>query len=173
MSLSQALAAAISGLRASQIGMSTVAANVANAQTPGYVRKRVGLSEIAAGDVSISVQVDAINRQLDRFVQSQLRTETSGASYADLRAQFLDRLQGLYGQPGSAGSLESTFNDFMTALQGLSTSPDLATARGTVLSSAQMLAQRLNGMTSDIQALRSSAELGLADSVAKVNEALS
>jgi flagellar hook-associated protein 1 FlgK len=41
MSLSQALAAAISGLRTNQSGLALVAANVANADTPGYVRKTV------------------------------------------------------------------------------------------------------------------------------------
>ena len=41
MSLSQALAAAISGLRVNQTSLTLVAANVANAGTPGYVRKTV------------------------------------------------------------------------------------------------------------------------------------
>ena len=39
MSLSQALATAVDGLRVTQAGMSIVSANVANAETPGYVRK--------------------------------------------------------------------------------------------------------------------------------------
>src|SRR5207302_842915 len=101
MSLSQALAAAISGLRASQTGLSIVAANVANAQTPGYVRKTPVQVTITAGDTGVAVRVASINRELDQFVQRQLRVESSGASYADLRAQFYDRLQGIYGTPGS------------------------------------------------------------------------
>jgi len=43
----------------------------------------------------------------------------------------------------------------------LSTSPDSATARYGVLTAAQTLAQHLNGMTSDIQGMRSDAELAL------------
>ena len=39
MSLRQALNTSLSGLRATQAGLSLVAANVANAETPGYVRK--------------------------------------------------------------------------------------------------------------------------------------
>ena len=35
MSLSQALATAVSGMRVNQAGLSIVAANVANAETPG------------------------------------------------------------------------------------------------------------------------------------------
>ena len=49
MSLTQALATAVSGLRANQAGLSLVAANVANADTPGYVRKTPVQITSAAG----------------------------------------------------------------------------------------------------------------------------
>jgi flagellar hook-associated protein 1 FlgK len=172
MSLSQALAAAVSGLRASQTGLSLVAANVANAETPGYVRKTPVQIATAVGDFGVGVQVFAVNRDLNQYIQRQLRVESSGASYADLRAQFYDRLQNIYGVPGAASTLETVFNDFKSALQALSTSPDSASARGSVLSSAQVLTQQLSGMTSDIQGLRSGAELGLSDSVAQANDAM-
>jgi flagellar hook-associated protein 1 FlgK len=172
MSLSQALATAMSGLHASQAGLSIVAANVANAETPGYVRKTAVQVTTAAGDLGAGVRTAAINRELDQFVQRQMRVESAGASYAGLRAQFYERLQGLYGVPGSDSALETVFNNFMTAVQALSTSPDSAAARTAVLSSAQVLARQLNGMSADIQALRSDAELGLADSVAKANDAM-
>jgi flagellar hook-associated protein 1 len=93
MSLNQALATAVSGLRVNQAGLSLVAANVANADTPGYVRKTPVQVAIAAGDLGVGVRVAAINRQLDQYIQRQLRVESSGASYAGLRAQFYDRLQ--------------------------------------------------------------------------------
>ena len=152
--------------------MSIVAGNVANAETPGYVRKIATQVETAAGELGVGVRVDAINRVLDQYVQRQLRVETSGASYAGLRAQFYDQLQSVYGVPGSASALETVFNNFMATLQALSTSPDSSSARSAVLSSAQVLAQQLNGMSADIQGLRSSAELGLADAIAKANDAM-
>ena len=172
MSLSQALATAVSGLRASQAGLSIVAGNVANAETPGYVRRTPAQATTAAGDLGVGVRVAAINRELDQFIQRQLRLESSGASYADLRAQFYSRMQNVYGVPGSDSALETVFNKFTTALQALSTSPDTVSARSAVLSSAQVLTQQLNGMTAGLQGLRSDAELGLADSVARANDAM-
>ncbi|HZN28724.1 MAG TPA: flagellar hook-associated protein FlgK, partial [Xanthobacteraceae bacterium] len=172
MSLTQALATAVSGLRVNQAGLSLVAANVANADTPGYVRKTPIQVTIAAGDLGVGVRVAAINRQLDQYIQRQLRVESSGASYAGLRAQFYDRLQNVYGVPGSASSFESAFNDFKTALQALSTSPDSTSARAGVLSSATVLTQQLNSMSADIQGLRGDAEFGLADAVTRANDAM-
>lgn len=172
MSLAQALSTAVSGLRVSQAGLALVAANVANAETPGYVRKTMDQIATSAGGFSVSVRVAAVNRELDQYIQRQLRTETSGGAYADMRARFYQRLQQLYGDPGSATTLETTYNNFTSALQSLATSPESSTARRDVLSAAQVLAQQLNGMTGDIQGVRTDAELGLADAVAKANDAM-
>ncbi|MGE3147863.1 MAG: flagellar hook-associated protein FlgK [Pseudorhodoplanes sp.] len=172
MGLAQALATSVSGLRTTQAGLSLIASNVANAQTPGYIRKTLSQTTTSAGGVGVSVRTDGINRELDRYLQQQLRVETSGGAYADLRAQFYSRLQAVYGTPGSDSTLETVFNKFNTALQALSTSPDDVSARNAVLSAAQVLAQQLNGMTADIQGLRSDAEQGLADAVTSANNAM-
>ena len=106
MSLSQALSAAIAGLKVNQSALALVAANVANASTPGYVRKTVNQVEVAGNDTGISVQISAIQREFDSYVQRQLRVENSGASYADMRAQMYQQLQDVYGQPGGSDALE-------------------------------------------------------------------
>jgi flagellar hook-associated protein 1 FlgK len=172
MSLTQALATAMTGLRASQAGLAIVAGNVANAETPGYVRKTPVQIATAAGGSAVGVRVAAINRELDQYIQRQLRVESSGTSYASLRLQFYDRLQTIYGVPGSESALETVHNSFLSALQGLSTSPESPSARSAVLHAAQVLTQQLNGMTNDVQALRSDAELGLADAVSRANDAM-
>src|SRR5689334_1823788 len=172
MGITQALNSSLSGLRATQAGLSVIASNVANAQTPGYVRKSVDLSSVAAGDIGASVRVVGINRELDQYVQRQLRVESSGGAYADLRANFYSQLQQIYGQPGSDSALETVFNNFTNAVQSLVTSPDSSAARSLVLSSGQVLAQSLNGMTAQIQSLRGNAESGLADAVNTANDAM-
>jgi flagellar hook-associated protein 1 FlgK len=170
MSLTQALNTSLSGLRATQAGLSLIAANVANAQTPGYVRKTLQLAASTAG--GDSVRIIGINRELDQYLQRQLRVETSGGSYADLRAQFYQRLQAIYGEPGSVSALATVLDKFTSAVQSLVTSPDSTAARSQVLSTAQVLAQALNGATTDIQALRGDAEAGLADAIATANNAM-
>jgi flagellar hook-associated protein 1 FlgK len=89
-----------------------------------------------------------------------------------LRAEFFDRLQSIYGSPGSVSTLENAYNEFASSLQVLTTSPEMASARSAVVNAAQVLAQQLNGMTADVQALRGDAELGLADAVTRANEAM-
>ena len=173
MSLSQALSAAIAGLKVNQSGLALVAANVANANTPGYVRKTLNQVTTAGNDTGISVRISAVQRELDTYVQRQLRVENSGASYADTRAQMYKQLQDVYGTPGSGNTLETVYNNFTNALQALSTSPDDPAARSAVISAAQLLAQQLNQTSDSIQGLRGDVELGIGDAVTKANEAMS
>jgi flagellar hook-associated protein 1 FlgK len=168
MSLNDALSIAMSGLRANQAAMSLVSSNVANAETPGYIRKYTDQVAVNSGNGS-SVRTVGVNRELDQYIQAQLRTETSGAGYASLRASILQQVQSLYGDPGSVGSLEYSFNALTTAVQALSTSADSQSARIGVLNAAKTLSQQLNSMTQGIQTLRGSAENGIKDSVTTAN----
>jgi flagellar hook-associated protein 1 FlgK len=172
MSLSQALSAAISGLKVTQSGLSLVAANVANAGTPGYVRKTVDQVSVASNGTGIGVRITAIQRELDQYVQQQLRVENSGAAYAGTRAQMYSRLQDIYGTPGSSSALEAVYNSFANSLQALSSSPADPAARSGAINSAQLLTQQLNQMSASIQGLRGDAELGIADAVTKANTAM-
>ena len=171
MSLTQALSSALSGLQVNQAGIALVAANVANADTPGYTRKV--MDQVATGtSTSIGVRVSDIQREIDLYIQRQLRIENSGASYADTRARMYSQLQEIYGQPGSDTSLEGVYNSFTTALQVLWTSPDDPGARTGVINSAQLLAQQLNQRSSSSQSQRANAELAISDAVNKANEAM-
>jgi flagellar hook-associated protein 1 len=173
MSLGSALAIAMSGLRANQSALSIVSSNIANAQTPGYVAEGINQVEVATGDSGASVSVTGVNRQLDQFIQSQLRTETSGGAYADQMANVLTQLQSVYGTPGAAGSLESAFSSFTTALQSLSTTSGSVSSQISAATAAQSLAQQLNATTQGIQTLRSNAEQDLNISVGQANTAMS
>lgn len=162
----------MSGLRANQIALGLVSSNVANAETPGYIKKTSNQIAVTSGEFGSSVRVAGVNRELDVYLQRQLRTEISGAAYAGVRAEVLDQLQSVYGTPGSAGTLESTFNALTTAVQSLSTSSDSQSARIAVVNAAQSLVQQLNTMTRGIQSLRANAEAGLNGAVNIANNAM-
>lgn len=171
MSLTQALNTAMAGLQVTQKSLSIVAGNVANVQTPDYVRKTLEQIETANG-ASISVRATAINRVLDQFIQTQVRTETSGGAYADTVSQLFDQLQNVYGAPGASTGIDSLFNNLTTAFQGLLASPSSASAQNNAINAARVLAQQLNTMSSSIQSLRSAAEAGIASDVDTANSAL-
>ena len=172
MSLGSALATAMAGLRANQAALSIVSSNVGNAQTPGYVTQGTIQVQTLTGDLGASVNVVGVNRQLNQFIQNQLRTETSGGAYADQIASVLNQLQSVYGTPGEDGTLENAYSNFTTALQALQTTSGSASSQITALTAAQALAQQLNASTEGIQTLRSNAEQDINISVGQANDAM-
>src|SRR5580704_4255178 len=172
MSLGSALATAMSGLSANQAALSIVSSNIANSQTPGYVSQSINQVEVATGGVGSSVAVAGVNRSLNTFVQSQLRSETSGGTYADQMASVMTQLQSVYGTPGGAGSLETAFSNFTAAVQSLSTTSGSSSSQISAVNAAQALAQQLNATTQGIQTLRTNAEQDLNISVGQANAAM-
>ncbi len=164
----------MAGLRANQAALGIVSSNVANAQTPGYVSQSANQIELAAGAGNgASVRVNGVNRQLDQYIQTQLRTETAGGAYADQIADILSQLQNVYGTPGQDGTLENAVSNFTSALQALSASSGSSAAQTQVLAAAQSLAQQLNATTTGIQTLRSNVEQDIGVSTDQANVAMS
>jgi flagellar hook-associated protein 1 FlgK len=160
------------GLNVTQSGMALVAANVANAGTPGYTEKTQTLNTITTGGLDVGVDVVGVNRQLNTFLQSQLRTESSGGSYADLTTQLYQQLQQTYGSPSASTSLQSTYSTFTGALQTLASNPSDYSTQTSVINAGAALTSQLNGLTTSVQNLRSSCEQGLSDTVTNANNLL-
>lgn len=172
MGLGLALNSALSGLRTTQSGLSLVSANVANADTPGYTRKNQQLQAVLTGGTTSGVKQTAVTRAVDNYLQRQLRTESAGLAYAEVSAGYLDRLQRLFGTPGSATSLDSLINGLTGSLDALATSPDLAAAQTDVLNDAQLLAQSISAIANDVQEMRGEADRALQSGVDGVNQLL-
>lgn len=169
MGLTTALSSALSGLRATQTGINVVATNVANAETPGYSRKTLSLETALAGGSGIGVRVANVNRELDIYVQRQLRTELAGSNYIDTIAQVRQQIDRMYGQPGSASALDTIINSFTSSLQALSADPQSVSTRQAVLNAAQVMAQKLHSLSNDVTLMRNQAESGIGDAVERVN----
>ncbi|KJC35149.1 flagellar hook-associated protein FlgK [Bradyrhizobium sp. LTSP857] len=172
MGLSSALASAMSGLRANQAALSIVSSNVANSQTPGYVAQTATQIEVTTGDFGSTAKTTGVSRDIDSYVQNQLRIETGGSGYADQTANILNQLQNVYGNPGGSGTLETALNNFTSSLQALSTSAGSSSAQTVALGAAQALATQLNVTTKGIQSLRSNVEQDLGTSAQQANAAM-
>jgi flagellar hook-associated protein 1 FlgK len=172
MGLSSALATAMSGLSANQAALAITSGNIANAQTPGFIAETPNQTELATGTAGATVQVNGATREIDLFVQNQLRTETSGAGFANQNSNILGQLQSVFGTPGGTGTLETALNNFTGSLQALSTSSSGLSAQTTALGAAQTLAQQLNTTSQSIQTLRTNVEQDIGSSVTEANSDL-
>ncbi len=172
MGLSSVLNIATSGLGITQSSLDVVARNIANADTAGYSSKTLAQENIISGNISLGVRGLDLRRNVDQFIQSQLRTESAALGDVEVRANFLTQVDQMLGEPGGPTGLDTMLNQLVQSLQELTTSPDNFSVRASVVSDAQVMAQQLRQLSLDVQAMRQQAEDSLAVAVDEVNVAL-
>jgi len=172
MSLSTALNAAVSGLKANQAAVDLASRNIANATTEGYTRKVVGQTNALAGGEGIGVSVRAAVREVDNYLLGQLQRSSGVYSKLEVRSEFLNRVDQMFGTPDSETSVASYVNRLGTAFQDLATTPESTVTREATLAAAEELTVELNRLSDEIQQMRRETERRLKDAVSQANSAL-
>lgn len=173
MSITSALAGALSGLSATSRQAEILSSNVANATTPGYARRQVGLSAAVLAGTGQGVQVTGVTRDVDRHLLGERRLAQAGGGDRDIRAAFMARLEKAVGTPDSAGSLAARLAAFDQALIDAAGRPEAQTRLGAIATTAKSLIEGLAAATGEIQAARATADRQIGAEVGKLNAALS
>lgn len=172
MSLSSAIYAARSGLQVSSLRAEIVATNVANATTPGYVRRSVTLSESVLAGNTAGVRSDGIGRVSDMAIKTQRRELTSGMAQASVMSSTWQALSTRIGDTFSGTGLFQRFASFETTLSQAVTSPESPTAAAAVLEAARGITRELNNLSEMVISQRAEADREIQDGVGVVNNAL-
>ncbi len=172
MGLGSVLSTANQGLNLTQRSLDVVAQNIANADTAGYTKKSLQPVRLLDNGTQVGITGVELQRTVDTFLQGQIWTETAAFNNADVRHQFLERLDQLFGAPGAANSLDTLVDGFAGSLQELTSAPDSFATRTQVVGDAEALAQQLRQLSGDIQSLRQLTENTIAADVGELNSAL-
>lgn len=172
MSVSAAINNARSGLQVSGLRASVVATNVANASTPGYVRRSVSLSTALLGTQSAGVRSDGITRTADAEVKAQRRSLTTGLAQASVLASTWQSVANRVGSTADGTSLFKTFSNLESALSAAATTPESTSNLSAVLNAARAIAGELNSLSQFASRARIEADREIGQGVAAVNAAL-
>src|SRR4030095_13097571 len=127
MSLGAALQTAASGLQAAQASLRAVSDNIANVNTPGYVRKAVIQEPLVVNGVGMGVKIEGVQRIADQYLQMASLTAGSESQRWSAVSQYLDNAQSLFGDPSADGfffnRLDKVFGAFATAAADPSSPP--------------------------------------------------
>lgn len=167
MTINSVLLTGLSAMRASQQGLAITSQNIANANTPGYVRTEVNLAPRTQYGAGGGVEVSSIRRAADRFLAtaSYLAQGVAGASAA--RYDILARAQSAFGDPGSDTSVFATLDQFWSALTQISADPSSTLRRDEAVSSLQAMFGQVQRIGEDLQSLISEADQRIGDAVSE------
>lgn len=172
MSLSSAISAAKSGLQASSLRADIAASNVANATTPGYVRRSVTLSESMLGGQSNGVTAIGVSRPQDVAVKAARRELTSDVSQANVLASTWQSISSRIGDTANGTGLFRTFSDFETALSRSIATPESSSSAAALLTAARNITSELKSLSGIVSTQRTEADREIAEGVSAVNSAL-
>lgn len=171
MGLSVSLSNALSGMNVTQRGLEVLSRNVANQGTPGYHRQSVNITD-ASSNASSYARITSVDRAFDGALQRYYNQQISNSSAADVKSEFLQRIEVFLGKPGGATSMDTLYQNFEVGMEALATSPDDYSTRAQAVAAAQALASNLNSLSGSVQDLRRETENQVGNHVTDLNRML-
>jgi flagellar hook-associated protein 1 len=174
MSLFGSIQMASGALQATDVGLQVVGQNIANANTPGYIREVANFvpgptQTQGALHEGTGVRVQSITQQINTFLETQLRSSTSEQANADTVQQNYSQLENIVGALANGSNLSTAMNSFFSAIANVLNSPQDQSIRQTAVLQGQSLASTINNMATQTVQLRSSVDGQIAGMVPDIN----
>jgi flagellar hook-associated protein 1 len=159
VSLLSSIQQAGNALRATQIGLQVAGQNIANANTPGYIREEVNLIPAPTQRVGtllfgLGVQVEGIVQKVDKFLEERLRNSGSETSDFTVRQQTYAQLEQLVGELSDT-DLSTSLDGFFASISGILNQPESDSVRNLAVLKGEALANDFNQLSSRATLIRS------------------
>ncbi|MES2521494.1 MAG: flagellar hook-associated protein FlgK [Gemmatimonadota bacterium] len=163
-----------SALTTHQIGLQTVAQNIANAETEGYSRQEAlnvanTPVRMSYGNVGTGVSVATIIRKRDILLDDGFRTANASLGSAETRRDVMSSIENIFGEPTDAG-MSNALDQFWGSWSDLATSPSSDAARSVVQQRGAQVAGLFNSYDTALSQQRVSTLDSLANTVARINQ---
>lgn len=173
MSINAIMGNAASALEASQSQLRVVSNNVANVNTPGYVRQVADQNGRVLDGQGSGVTIAQIRRATDRFLAAAAQGANADLAAANAKAELYSQLQASLGDPTASTSLFAQLDSALSGFEAAAADPTSAVARRNALSGLNTFLSSLNAAGTQVQTLRAQADQGVAEGAARVNTLLS
>ncbi|MDR0764877.1 MAG: hypothetical protein LBE65_04720 [Synergistaceae bacterium] len=155
-------------------GIETAGHNIANSGVDGFSRQRVNVSTappVTEGSLTMGggVSVDSVTRARNLFLDAQYRAQIPTLGYWETRAASIKNIE-IYTGRLDQGTLQTTIDNFWTALETLHLDPSLETARSVTLSGTESMISALSDMRGNIDLYRSDINGQIVDMVKEANK---
>lgn len=168
----------ISSLRAHQALLTVTGNNIANVNTPGYTKRNLQLEIEPATTTNGQLQVGSgvslgnVTRQSDEFINRLLREAVGDKSKADIKDEFLSRLQNNFDLTGKQMSIGGAITDFFSAMKDLAQNPASIQFRTNAVERTRDLVEVINSSYNSAAKLQEEADSRLVNELNSANTIL-
>ena len=157
-------------------GLDTTAHNIANAQSEGYSRQEVRLTQRAPSlkhgvIIGNGVYVGSVARSHDQFLEQQVVAAGSSLGESKVRNNEMKKIESIY-SPELRSTIANEMSSFFDRLQSLSAFPDELSARTSVREQANTLAAAFRRIDFDLGRARDNINENIRVTLQNVNDLL-
>jgi flagellar hook-associated protein 1 len=170
--MSDMLSISSTAVMAYQRALGTVSNNIANVGTEGYARQDATLTANTPskqGTVYIGngVVFDGVKRQVDDFIESNLRNSQSDLATQEPLLSYANRVVDIMGSESTG--LTTAINQFFSGAQALSVDPASTILRASLLSDADSLTSRFRELSGQLESLQTETAQAIDAKVGQLN----
>ena len=170
--MSDLLSIGSSGITAYQRALATVSNNIANVNTVGYTRQDVSIISnqprlTGGGYIGTGARFDAVRRQYDAFVESNLRNSQSELKSQEPLLSYVNRVIDIMGDQNIG--LTSAMNQFFESSRDLASTSASTVQRSIFLRDADGLAARFRQIANQFELLDNETRQAVETDVGQAN----
>lgn len=179
MSSISSLTKAVSGLQTAQKGLQVTGHNITNTNTKGYTRQQllqndssyltIGSNGGNAMKVGLGVECTEIRQIRDDLADRRLRTEKSVLCYYQQLNATTSDIESIFDEP-YGNTISDLISDFWSQAQKLSTNANGVEERMSFISTAKVLASKIDVVTESLTTYQTKLNTDLKTSVNRINE---
>lgn len=177
MTLYSSIRMAANTLQADQIALQVIGQNIANANTPGYIREETILTPAPSHRyggliLGLGVRVEAVIQKIDNFLEERLRGAVSDKTSAEAQEETYLELEQLLAELGDT-DLSTRLNAFFSSISEVLNQPESRSVRNLVVLQGQTLASEINRLaarTNEIRAAVNGRVTQMADDINRLLE---
>ena len=173
MSLFSSIQVSSNALRVNQLGLQVVSNNIANANTPGYIRQeliqaagagyRLGSSIVGSGVQSVGVQ-----QRVDEFLLQSIRDTQSKISQSEGLQEANSGLETALSELGD-NDISTKLSKFSNAMQDLANQPGNSAIRSLAVQRGRELSEGIQQLSSRVASIAGNANSEIKSSASEIN----
>jgi len=167
-----------SGLKTSQTALNTTAHNLSNVNTTGYTRQQITFADStyvnvfgtgnSTGKCGLGVDVDAISRIRNDFIDKSYRTENARLGYYESQYKAVEEVEDLFGEMQGV-TYQTQITNLYNAINELTKNPTSTIARSSLIQNATAFIDRSEAIYAGLKDYQVTLNTDINNMVNKIN----
>lgn len=179
MSLMSSLYVGVTGMNVSQNSLNTTAHNLANINSPGYVRQQIvqadltyqkwGVTAISTLQKGLGTSIETVRQVRNMFLDKSYRQEIGRQTFYEEQYEAVNEVESVFGELEGV-AFQNSLSNLWTSLQELAKEPDAIEVRATVVENAKSFLERATTISNQLQDYQTNLNSEITKKVNRINE---